>query len=185
MVLRGRAVSYGRGTPYLPIIELLKTYLGVQERDDPRDVRARMADKLRTLDRTLETLLTPLLALFDAPIDDAAWEALDPPQRRQRILEAVTRLLLRGSQAQPLLLVVVDLQWVDSESQALLDALIEGLPTERILLLVSYRPGYRHPGRAKLITPSSGSIRSRPAARKSCSLTSLDMTRVSRRSSGC
>jgi class 3 adenylate cyclase/tetratricopeptide (TPR) repeat protein len=144
LVLRGRAVSYGRGTPYLPIIELLKTYLGIQERDDPREIRARVADKLLTLDRTLELSLTPLLALFDAPIDDAAWNALDPPQRRQRILEAVKRLLLRASQVQPLLLVVADLQWMDSESQALLDALIDALPTARILLLVSYRPEYQH-----------------------------------------
>jgi class 3 adenylate cyclase len=119
LVLRGRTVSYARGTPYLPIIELLRTYLGVQERDDPREVRARVADKLLTLDRTLEAFLTPLLAVFDAPIDDAAWKALDPPQRRQRILEAVKRLLLRASQVQPLLLVVADLQWMDAESQVL------------------------------------------------------------------
>jgi len=72
LVLRGRSVSYARGTPYVPTIELLKTYLGIQERDDPREVRVRVADKLLTLDRTPEALLTPLLALFDAPIDDAA-----------------------------------------------------------------------------------------------------------------
>jgi class 3 adenylate cyclase/tetratricopeptide (TPR) repeat protein len=144
LVLRGRSVSYARGTPYLPVIELLKTYLGIQERDDPREVRERVANKLLTLDRTLDALLTPLLALFDVPIDDAAWNALDPMQRRQSILEAVKRLLLRESQIQPLLLVVTDLQWMDSESQAFLDALIERLPTARILLLVSYRPEYQH-----------------------------------------
>jgi len=115
-VLRGRSLSYARGTPYLPILELLKTYLGIQERDDPRAVRARVGDRLLALDRTLEDLSTPLLALFDAPIDDATWNGLDPPQRRQRILEAVTQLLLRGSRVQPLLLGFVDLQWIDSES---------------------------------------------------------------------
>jgi predicted ATPase len=144
LVLRSRSVSYARGTPYLPVIELLKAYLRIQERDDPREVRERVADKLLTLDRTLEPLLTPLLALLDVPVDDAAWDALDPPQRRQRILEAVKRLLLRESQVQPLLLVFADLHWMDSESQALLDALIESLPTARILLVVSYRPEYQH-----------------------------------------
>ena len=144
LVLRGRSISYARGTPYLPVIELLKSYLRIQERDDPRQVRERVADKLLTLDRTLEALLTPLLALFDVPVDDAPWNALDPPQRRQRIVDAVTRLLLWESQVQPLLLVFVDLQWMDSESQALLDAVIESLPTARILLLISYRPEYQH-----------------------------------------
>ena len=94
-MLRSRSASYTRGTPYLHVIELLKAYLGIQERDDPRQVRERVADRLLTLDRTLEPLLTPLLALFDVPGHDAAWDALDPPQRRQRILEAVKRLLLR------------------------------------------------------------------------------------------
>src|SRR5499425_346853 len=144
LVLRSRSAAYARGTPYLHVIELLKPYLGMQERDDARQVRERVADKLRTLDRTLEPVLTPLLALFDVPVQDAAWDALDPPQRRQRILEAVKRLLLRQSQVQPLLLVVADLHWIDSESQALLDSLIENLSTAPILLVVDYRPEYQH-----------------------------------------
>jgi class 3 adenylate cyclase/tetratricopeptide (TPR) repeat protein len=144
LVLESGSVSYGRATPYLPVIELLKAYLRIEERDDQREIRERVAGKLLTLDRTLEPLLTPLLALLDVPVDDAAWDALDPPQRRQRILEAAKRLLLRESQVQPLLLLFEDLHWIDSESQALIDSLIESLPTARVLLLVNYRPEYQH-----------------------------------------
>ena len=144
LVLEGGSVSYGRATPHLPVIELLKAYLRIQERDDQRELRERVAGKLLTLDRTLEPLVTPLLALLDVPIEDDAWDVLDPPQRRQRILEAVKRLLLRESQVQPLLVLFEDLHWIDSESQALLDSLIESLPTARLLLLVNYRPEYQH-----------------------------------------
>jgi class 3 adenylate cyclase/tetratricopeptide (TPR) repeat protein len=144
LVLRSRSVSYARGTPYLHVIELLKGYLRLQECDDWREMRERVADKLLTLDRTLVPLLTPLLALLDVPVDDAAWDVLDPPQRRRRILEAVKRLLLRESQVQPLLLIFADLHWIDSESQALLDSLIDSLPTAPVLLLVTYRPEYQH-----------------------------------------
>jgi class 3 adenylate cyclase/tetratricopeptide (TPR) repeat protein len=144
LVLESGSVSYGRATPYLPVIELLKAYLRIQERDDQREIRERVAGKLLTLDRTLEPLLTPLLALLDVPVDDVAWGALDPPQRRQRTLEAVKRLLLRESQVQPLLLLFEDLHWIDSETQALLDGLIESLPTAAVLLLVNYRPEYQH-----------------------------------------
>src|SRR5262249_18878892 len=77
------------------------------------------------------------LALLDVPVEDPAWQALDPPQRRQRTLDACKRLLLRESQVQPLLLVFEDLHWIDSETQALLDALLESLPTARLLLLVT------------------------------------------------
>ena len=78
------------------------------------------------------------------PVEDAVWQALDPPQRRRRTLEAVKRLLLRESQVQPLLLVFEDLHWIDAETQALLDSLVESLPTARLLLLVNYRPEYQH-----------------------------------------
>jgi tetratricopeptide (TPR) repeat protein len=144
LVLESGSVSYGKATPYLPVIELLKAYCRIQERDDSREIRERVAGKLLMLDRMLEPLLTPLLALLDVPVDDAAWDALDPPQRRQRTLDAVKRLLLRESRVQPLLVIFEDLHWIDSETQALLDGLIESLPTARVLLLVNYRPEYQH-----------------------------------------
>ena len=74
----------------------------------------------------------------------APWQPLDPPQRRQRTLDALKRLLLRESQVQPLLLVFEDLHWIDTETQALLDSLVESLPDARMLLLVNYRPEYQH-----------------------------------------
>jgi class 3 adenylate cyclase/predicted ATPase len=144
LVLETGSASYGQAMPYLPVIELLKAYCWIQERDDPREVRERVAGKLLMLDRALEPLLTPLLALLDVSVDDAAWDALDPPQRRQRTLEAVKRLLLRESLVQPVLVIFEDLHWIDAETQALLDALIESLPTARVLLLVNYRPEYQH-----------------------------------------
>jgi class 3 adenylate cyclase/tetratricopeptide (TPR) repeat protein len=144
LILESGAVSYGKSTPYLPVIELLKSYCQIQERDDPRVIRERVAGKLLMLDRALEPFLTPLLALLDVPAEDAVWDALDPPHRRQRTLDAVKCLLLRESQIQPLLLLFEDLHWIDSETQAVLDALLESLPTARVLLLVSYRPEYEH-----------------------------------------
>jgi class 3 adenylate cyclase/tetratricopeptide (TPR) repeat protein len=144
LVLESSSVSYGKATPYLPVIELLKAYCLIQESDDPRAIRERVAGKLLMLDRALEPLLTPLLALLDVTHDDTEFDDLDPSQRRQQILEAVKRLLLRESQVQPLLLIVEDLHWIDAESQALLDGLVDSLPTARILLLVNYRPEYQH-----------------------------------------
>ena len=78
LVLESSSVSYGKATPYLPVIELLKAYCRIQERDDPRAIRERVAGKLLALDRALEPLLTPLLALLDVPVDDSAWDAPRP-----------------------------------------------------------------------------------------------------------
>ena len=144
LVLESSSVSYGKATPYFPIIDVLKRYAHVEEHDDSRTVRAKTTGQVLTLDETLQDTVPALLALLDALPEDSPFLTLDPSQRRQRTLAALKRLLLRESQVQPLLLVFEDLHWIDTETQALLDSLVESLPTARLLLLVNYRPEYQH-----------------------------------------
>jgi class 3 adenylate cyclase/tetratricopeptide (TPR) repeat protein len=144
LILEALSVSYGKTTSYLPVIDLLKGYFKIGDRDDHREMRDKVLGRVLGLDRALESLLPPLFALLDVPVDDPAWQSLDPPQRRQRTLDAVKRLLLRESQVQPLLVVFEDLHWIDGATQALLDSLVESVGSARLLLLVSYRPEYEH-----------------------------------------
>jgi class 3 adenylate cyclase/tetratricopeptide (TPR) repeat protein len=144
LILDAPSVSYGKATSYLPVIDLLKGYFKIGDRDDHREMRAKVLGRVLGLDRALEPLLPPLLALLDVPVEEPAWQSLDPPQRRQRTLDAVKRLLLRESQGQPLLVVFEDLHWIDGETQALLDSLVESLGSARLLLIVNYRPEYEH-----------------------------------------
>jgi tetratricopeptide (TPR) repeat protein len=144
LVLESASVSYGKATPYFPIIDLLKRYAHIEEGDDARTVRAKVTGQLLTLDTALQDTIPALLALLEALPEDNSFQQLDPPQRRQRTLDALKRMLVCESQAQPLLLICEDLHWIDSETQALLDSLVESLPTARLLLLVNYRPEYQH-----------------------------------------
>jgi len=144
VIVQGSSVSYGKATTYLPAIDLLKGYFQIEDRDDQRKIREKVMGKLLALDRTLEPSLPALLALLDVPLEESHWQALDPPERRQRTLEALRRLLLRESQVQPILVVFEDLHWIDSETQALLDSMVESLPAARLVLLVNYRPEYEH-----------------------------------------
>jgi class 3 adenylate cyclase/predicted ATPase len=144
LILESGSVSYGKATAYLPVTDLLKVYFAIEDRDDVRKIREKVTGKLLTLDKSLEPTLPAFLALLDVTVEDDQWQSLDPTQRRQLTLGAVKRLLLRESQVQPLLLVFEDLHWIDSETQTVLDSLVESLPTARILLLVNYRPEYQH-----------------------------------------
>jgi class 3 adenylate cyclase/tetratricopeptide (TPR) repeat protein len=144
LVLESASVSYGKATPYFSVIDLLKRYVQVEEGDDLRTIRARVTGQILTLDEGLQEAVPALLALLDAVPEDSPFLQLEPSQRRQRMLDALKRVLLRESQAQPLLLVFEDLHWIDAETQALLDTLVESLPTARLLLLVNYRPEYQH-----------------------------------------
>jgi tetratricopeptide (TPR) repeat protein len=145
LILQAGSVSYGKATSYLRVIDLLKGYCAIDDRDGPRAVQEKLTGKLLTLDRALEGSLPALLSLLDVPAEDPQWPTLDPAQRRRHSLDAVKRLLLRESQVQPLLVVFEDLHWIDAETQALLDGLVESLPAARLLLLVNYRPEYQHP----------------------------------------
>ena len=143
-VLESASVSYGKATPYFPVVDLLKRYIHVEDTDEPRTIRARVTGQVLTLDEALQETMPALLWLLDVLPDDSPFRMLEPAQRRQRTLEALKRVLLRESQVQPLLLVFEDLHWIDTETQTLLDSLLESLPTARLLLLVTYRPEYQH-----------------------------------------
>ena len=95
LMLESSAVSYGKAAPFLPVIELMKTYFGVDDRDDARRVREKVTGKLLTLDEGLRPELPALLALLDVPVDDPAWKSLGAERQRKRTLEAVKRVLLR------------------------------------------------------------------------------------------
>jgi class 3 adenylate cyclase/tetratricopeptide (TPR) repeat protein len=144
LVLESRSVSYGRATSYLPVIDLLRSYFQIEAQDELQRVHEKVTGKVLGGDEVLQQTLPAFLSLLDLPVEDATWQALDPPGRRQRTLDAVKRLLLRESQARPLLVIFEGLHWIDAETQALLDNLVESLPTARVLLLVNYRPEYQH-----------------------------------------
>jgi class 3 adenylate cyclase/tetratricopeptide (TPR) repeat protein len=144
LILESASVSYGKATAYLPVIDLLRIYFKVEDRDEPRAIREKITGKLFTLDEQLRGTLPAFLSLFGVPVADGQWESLAAAERRQRTLDAVKHLILRESQVQPVLLLFEDLHWIDDETQALLESLVESLPTARVLLLVNYRPEYQH-----------------------------------------
>ncbi|HEY7520679.1 MAG TPA: adenylate/guanylate cyclase domain-containing protein [Methylomirabilota bacterium] len=144
LILQASSVSYGRATAYLPVIDMLRPYFRLDDGDDARAVRSKVTGTVLTLDESLKDSLPPILGLLDALPADSAFLQLAPPQRRQATLEALRRLILRETQVQPVVLVFEDLHWIDSETQALLDALVETLASARLLMAVNYRPEYRH-----------------------------------------
>jgi predicted ATPase len=158
LVLETFSVSHGKAYPYLPLIELLKNYFHITPQDDERGVREKVTGKVLTLDRNLEDTLPYLFALLSVsdPIsstqsmDPHSIQQMDPQIRRRRTFEAIKRLLIHESLNQPLIVIFEDLHWLDNETQVFLSFLSESVATARMLLLVNYRPEYRHdwaPGR--------------------------------------
>ena len=108
------------------------------------DVRLRFAEKIRALDRALEDVIPAIQWLLDVEMEGSVWMTMDAAVRRQRVLDAMKRLLVREAQARPVVLIFEDLQWVDAETQSVLNGIIEILPIARMMLVATYRPEYEH-----------------------------------------
>jgi class 3 adenylate cyclase/tetratricopeptide (TPR) repeat protein len=149
LVLESSSVSYGKATPFLPVTDLLRAYLRIEDRDDARGIRAKIIGTLLALDRTLESVVPAIAWLLDALEPGDPFLNLEPAARRKRAVEGTKALLIRESRVQPLMVVFEDLHWIDAETQAVLDGLAESVPTAAVLLAVNYRPEYRHGWSAK------------------------------------
>ncbi|MGO4304444.1 adenylate/guanylate cyclase domain-containing protein [Cupriavidus sp. RAF12] len=143
-VLETFSVSHGKAFAYLPLIELLKNYFQITAQDGERNCREKVTGRLLTLERSLEEHLPYLLYLLGVSDPGSALPTMDAAIRRQRTFEAIARLLVRESVDEPLQLLFEDLQWLDSETEAFLNLLIDHVPDARIVLLVNYRPEYSH-----------------------------------------
>ena len=143
LVLEAYSVSHGKATPYLPVIELLKSYFRFKAQDDERKRRQKVIGKVLRLDRSLEALpyLFALLGIEEQP---SPLQQMDPQIRRRRTFEALKKLFFRESLKQPLILIFEDLHWIDGETQGFLDVLSESVASAKLLLLTNYRPEYRH-----------------------------------------
>ena len=144
MVLEAFSVSHGKASAYLPVLELLSEYFELSRDDDDRKRAERILGKVLRLDRSLEDTLPYLYSLQGIADAGDSLAQMDPQIRRRRTLDAIKRILLRESINQPLMIIFEDLHWIDSETQALLNLMVDAIANARILLLVNYRPEYRH-----------------------------------------
>src|SRR5262249_18116644 len=161
LVLEAASVSYGKATPYFPLIEMLRHYFQITDGEGSEDIQQQVVMHVLELDNMLKDAIPPVLSLLGALPNEVGPSAplaqfkevvvaterylgMEPQQRRRYTFEALKRVLIRESQRQPLIAVFEDLHWVDNETQAFLDSLMDSLPMAHILVVVNYRPGYVH-----------------------------------------
>jgi len=149
MVLETVAVSHGKASVYLPVVDLLRNYFRIANEDDERTRREKVAGRITILDRSLEDTLPYLFSLLGIVEGDDPLAQMDGQIRKRRTLEAIKRIVLRESLNQPLMLIFEDLHWIDEHTQELLNLLADSIATAKFLLLVNYRPEYTHQWNSK------------------------------------
>ena len=138
---------------------MLKSYFEFADEDDDSRRSEKVEAQVRGLDPALAETLPYILSLLGIAGAAQSLAMMDAQVRRRRTLEAVKRIIIRESLKQPLVVIFEDLHWIDAETQALLDLLADSIANARVLMLVNYRPEYRHEWANKPLLLSFGWIR--------------------------
>ena len=142
--VEGRCLHYGGAMPYLPILDILRSYFEIKEDDREWIIKKRIIEKTAELDTAMEGSIAPFQELLSLKVDDEGYLRLEPQERKERTFEAIRDLLVRESEKKTLIVVVEDLHWIDKTSEALLDYLIGWLANTQVLLVLLFRPEYTH-----------------------------------------
>lgn len=141
--LTGRCLSYGSAAPYLPLLDLLRHYCGIMEDDGPEGITTKVYRSLQEVGLPLATWAPVFLSLLGLQESMHHLTALSPEARKARIITACVQLCLYGSRQRCLVLEIDDMHWSDASSEECLAELVERMAGVPILLMLTYRPGYR------------------------------------------
>jgi class 3 adenylate cyclase len=142
-VLEGHAVAHGKKIPLLPILQVFRSYFGIGEADDDRTIREKIAGRLLLLDSSFADFLPVQFEFFGVPDPDRPVPPMDP-EAKQRQIFSVMRRVIQGAEQEidQMIVLVEDLHWMDSVSEAFLEQLVEAVSESSFLLLVNFRPDY-------------------------------------------
>jgi class 3 adenylate cyclase/tetratricopeptide (TPR) repeat protein len=142
--LEGRCIHYGGSMPYLPILDILRSYLEIGEGERETVVRKRVRERIIALDEKLQGVLPPVQDLLSLKVEDEAYLKLEPKKRKEKVFEALRDLIVRGSHERPLVIAIEDLHWIDKTSEEFLDYFIGWLANIKVMLIPLHRPEYTH-----------------------------------------
>ncbi len=143
--LEGRCLSYGGSVPYLPILDVVRANCGIVEGDAPDVVAEKVRFGLQEVGLDAHVHAPYVLHLLGVAEGASALEQLSAEAIKARMFETLRAWSLHGSRRRPLIIAIEDLHWIDRSSEEYLTSLVESVGGAPVLLLCTWRPGYRPP----------------------------------------
>jgi adenylate cyclase len=141
-VNEGHCPPHGKVLPYLPILEILRSYFGLEETDSSDEARRKIAGTLLLLDEGFRDSLPGVFEFLGVPDAHDASPRIDPQAKQRELLSFLRRLTEKLSDREPFVILIDDLHWIDRASDAFVAALAETVDERRVLFLVNFRPEY-------------------------------------------
>ena len=140
---QGGCLSYGSSTPYLPVLELFRQLCGINDKDHAEAITAKIVSCLKQAHLESAELVALLQQFVSLPTDHQTLAHLTLQARRQRTIKTLCQLVLHAHQDAPCVIALEDLHWIDASSEEWLVGLAAQLAGAAILLVATYRPGYK------------------------------------------
>jgi len=142
--LEGKCLSYSRSVAYHPVIDILKANFDIREGDEDSKIKEKVKKQLEVLgtdEASSLSYLLEILSVKDSGIDKIP---MSPEGRKDRIMKALKRVVLKGSEVRPLIIAVEDLHWIDKSSEDTFKDLLNNITGAKIFLIFTYRPEFVH-----------------------------------------
>ncbi len=142
-ILEGKCISYHRNVPYYPIIDILNANFDIEDDETDEDILGKITDGLQVLKLDESQSLPVLMELLSTQREESSQLHMNPEMIKSQIAEIVQKIVRKGADITPLVLIFEDLHWIDKSSEALLGRLLEITHGSRILLVMTFRPEYK------------------------------------------
>ena len=142
--LEGKCLSYSKGVAYHPVIDILKANFNIDETDGDLEITEKIKRALTALDIDEPSTLPYLLELLSVKESGIDKILISPEAKKDRIIDAINRIALKGSENRLLIMAFEDLHWIDKSSEESLKYLLDCITGARVFLIFTYRPDFVH-----------------------------------------
>jgi class 3 adenylate cyclase/tetratricopeptide (TPR) repeat protein len=141
-VFEAQAQAHGKEIPFMPVLQMLRAYFGIDDRDPERLAREKIAGRALLLDPSLAESLPLIFDFLGVPDPDRPAPTLSAEARQRALAEFVSHLVNSPERKKAVVLVVEDLHWIDDGSASMLGELFNTLCDSPTMLVVNYRPEF-------------------------------------------
>jgi class 3 adenylate cyclase/tetratricopeptide (TPR) repeat protein len=141
-IFEAQGQAHGKAIPFMPILQMLRSFYGIDDQDPEQLAREKIAGRSLLLDPGFAEDLPLIFDFLGVPDPERPVPRMSPEGRQRALADFLCRLVSNPARRKVLVLVVEDLHWIDEGSQAMLNGLVEGMSGTPTLVLVNYRPEY-------------------------------------------